>query len=132
MKSKMSKHTFSMLARTHTNSHLWASLQEGVEALQPEWRQGNVVSDHLIGLAPDRQRLLRQLVRGPKLTLKRHFGSGWLHAERLRKKTKNVEPQSFCLCHYWSLFNRWLAAFTSSGHINTFRNTVNSFCFCSY
>lgn len=79
----------------HTNTHLWASLQEGAEASQPERRQGNVVSDHLIGLAPDRQRSLRQPVRGPKLTLQSHFGSGWLRAERLRK-TANPEPQSFC------------------------------------
>jgi len=62
----------------HTNTHLWASLQEGVEASQPERHQGNVVSDHLIGLAPNRQRALRQPVRGPELTLRRHFG--WLHA----------------------------------------------------
>lgn len=99
-------------AYRHTNTHQWASLQEGVEASQPERHQGNVVSDHLIGLAPDRKRLLHQPVRGPKLTLQSHFGSVWLCAESLRK-TANPGPQSFCLCHYWLLFNH----FSSSFHI---------------
>ncbi len=116
--------TYIFHACMHTNTHLWASLQEGVEASQPERRQGNVVSDHLIGLAPDRQRSLRQPVRGPKLTLQSHFGSGWLRAERLRK-TENPELQSFCLCHYWSLFNHSLAVFTSSRHISKHSHTRN-------
>lgn len=106
----------------HTNTHLWASLQEGVETLQPEWRQGNAVSDHVIGLAPDRQRLLRQPVRGPKLTLQSYFGFGWLHAITLRK-TEYIGPQSFCLCHYWALFNHSLVVFKSSGHINKHAHT---------
>lgn len=108
------QHTFFTHACTQTHTSGPASRREA-EASQPERRQGNVVSDHLIGLAPDRQRSLRQPVRGPKLTLQSHFGSGWLRAERLRKT--NPEPQSFCLCHYWSLSNRSLAVFTSSGHI---------------
>lgn len=107
----------------HTNTHHWASLQEGVEASQPERHQGNVVSDHLIGLAPDRKRSLRQPVRGPKLTLQSHSGSAWLRAERLRK-TANPGPQSFCLCHYWSLFNHSLAVFTS-GHISKHSGTYS-------
>lgn len=81
----------------HTNTHLWAIVQEGAEASQPEWRMGNVVSDHVIGLAPDRERSPRQPVRGPELTLQSRLGSGWLHAERLRKAT-NLESQSHCLC----------------------------------
>ncbi len=39
----------------------------------------------------------------------------WLHAERQRK-TVNPEPQSFCPCHYRSLFNRSLAVFTIKTH----------------
>lgn len=66
--------TYIFHACMRTNTHLWASLQEGAEASQSERRQGNIISDHLIGLAPDRQPLPRQTVRGPELTLRSRFG----------------------------------------------------------
>lgn len=115
MKSNILKCTFFMQACTETHTFLWASLQEGAKAFQPGQRLGNIVSDHLIGLAPDRQRSPRQSVGGPELTLQRHFSSASLRAEWLIKAA-NLEPQSFCLCHHSSLFNHLNTVFTSSRH----------------
>lgn len=94
---------------THTSGPV---SRRGTVASQPERRQENVVSDHLIGLAPDRQRSPCQPVRGPELTPQSYFGWGWLHAVGPRK-VANLEPQSICLCHRCSLFKHSLTVFTS-------------------
>lgn len=45
-----------------------------------------------------------------------------LHTITVRK-TENLGPQSFCLCHYRALFNHSLTVFKSSGHINKHEHT---------
>lgn len=70
--------------RAHLSLSPRACFQKGAVASQPGRCRGNLDSDRLIGLDPDRLTRRAEPVRRPELTPRSRFNSGWPSAERLK------------------------------------------------